>query len=418
MLAALGMPLAGAQAGAPCKTFHVHRGAKIPQERMYVPDQPRQAALSEAELLEQISAKQFHEGFAQAFRRWPDAGRMSRKRREEALACILFYLQQDSNGNGVPDWTALIDERPSLVLFPLDGDIDGDGVPNVLDPAPFNPKVKGRTNPTSVPPHLKAARADVVALQEELFQKFGILAIDHTDDHSPEVLYNLIFLLKHGFSSSFVRDLKNFRYLYAFGGHDNRVSHGGYHPEAKAISIGGISSYPAEKSARTLNLPLLTTLAHEIGHAFLFKKVAPDELRDVSQDFGGWGQVFGSEPVLSLYSPAFFARHPLLHRKARRKGASLDLPIWREHSLASSYATKNAHEWFADAFAAHILNRMGRASLLGEDWKKLLVSQPRRKGGHWSDYNNISDGLAAWIDEKMSGRTTASAQGPEIKTPH
>src|SRR4029077_5876655 len=113
--------------------------------------------------------------------------------------------------------------------------------------------------------------------QKELFREFKILAIDHPDLHSPEVLKELLFLLRHGFPPGTMKDLKDIRYLFAFSGHDPQENSAAYHRVAHAISVGGIKSFnhPLPLAGR---IHLLGTLAHEIGHAFVFENMSPGEL--------------------------------------------------------------------------------------------------------------------------------------------
>jgi len=360
-----------------------------------VPALDGEVPTGESGLLRKLSEIKTYSPFVTSYHSWlaqrPDA--LEYDDRVEWLKCILFFAEQDTDGDGVPDWTALIDGNPSRVLYPQDSDIDGDGTDNVLDPAPFNAKVKGRRAPIKLPAHVKDSRPEVAVLQATLFRKFGILAINHTDRHSPAVLRNLLLLLEHGFTSRLIRGLGGFRYIYAFAGHDARINIAAYHAVANAISIGGMQAYPAD--TRQLQLPIIATLAHEIGHAFLMHQISPGELKQVSENYGDWREVFTDPTELTLYSAAFFTPHP------RRRLASIAPPDAKKSNLISGYAATNIHEWFADAFAAAALLRMGEARRLGQEWRERLVEVPSRSKDYWVNYNNLSDGLLSWIRNKL-----------------
>src|SRR5690606_30863060 len=107
--------------------------------------------------------------FKKYFKEWlvEDKGRTSMRERIDWVKCLLSYIEMDTNGNGIPDWSAIIDERPSRILFPEDEDIDGDGIINVLDARPFNVD-SSIPNKGVVPLHLRAEDSLTAIYQEIL----------------------------------------------------------------------------------------------------------------------------------------------------------------------------------------------------------------------------------------------------------
>jgi hypothetical protein len=240
---------------------------------------------------------------------------------------------------------------------------------------------------------------------ERLREEFGLIALDKTDAHSSWVLESLLLLLREGIPPGLRPGEKSLRYVFAYAGHDDRYDKAAYHVEAKAISIGGLSTYPSASGA---NQPqILSTLAHELGHAFLFDRLAPAELRSLGESLGGWASAWRGKGAESLHGEAFFVAHPD--------------PAGAGHSITSQLATKNVHEWFADAYAAAALLRLGEKGFLGENWRERLRVPPDRKGKNWVDYNRVQPGLLAWLEAKArpglarlpSGR--ASYPGPRSR---
>jgi hypothetical protein len=366
-----------------CQPFLFHHQAAPPYHWQKSAEEKKYSAAREDRLAKKISKLPGYGSFLDYYLPWKEEQK-SLTKRVQRLECILFYAKQDTDGDGRPDWQAVIDHRPSAVLYPEDDDIDGDGTPNMLDPAPFNGRIKG--DGKKIPAHLVSAEKN---LQKKLMEKFGILAIDHSDEHSPAVLENLLFLLENG--PSFASRLKNFRYLYAFAGHDREVDIAAYHQVAKAISIGGAHTFSGKESVP--DPAILSALAHEIGHALLMEKVAAADLSRLASEFGGWE----AEPAGDLYGAQFFRPHPLHGRLQENRGrrpasAGPDLS-----NLVSSYSTTNIHEWFAETFTASVMVSLGEKGLLGEDWRRSLITVPKSRRHHWADYNNISGGLRAWF---------------------
>lgn len=385
LFALLSIFFAKAAYSAPaCRPFKLHRSADIPALW-----NGKVSALPEERLVARIGGRE--RDFPSAYLAWRQEHALPAEERREWLSCLDFYTSRDSDKDGIPDWSALADGMPASVLYPRDEDLDGDGIPNLLDPAPWNPTICGDTAPGEVPAHLRSASKAAALLQEKLFRKFGILAVDHTDEHAPTVLANLIYLLESLPSGTAG---KNLRYIFAFTGHDDRYDMAAFHVQAKAISVAGRSAFG--EAVRVPDTRILATLAHEIGHAFLFEHTSPAELRLVAEKFGGWRTAFGEKTAPGFYAPVFLLPHPANGRQCC--------------NLISRLAAQNVHEWFAEAFTAAVLLRLGAARLLGADWRRQLRYFPGRKEEYWFDYGSLSRGLAVWFEKKIF-TVSAGAQG-------
>ncbi len=248
-----------------------------------------------------------------------------------------------------------------------------------------------------IPAALKISRSDTAALQTDLFKEFGIIAINGTDEQSPEVLSDLLFLLRNTFNPAAIRSLHTLRFIYANKGYDNHTNMAAYYLEERAISIGGRKTYDGQKTGKP-NVQLIATLAHEIGHAFLFERISSTELKKISDMYGGWGSVFKSQNPESLMASSFFKPHPL-YRESRFEDL-INKPQWKASNLTSGYATTNIHEWFADAFAAVVLQKLGEKDLLGARWKEKLIVHPKKAKDYWVNYNNCSKEFSHWLEAK------------------
>ena len=281
--------------------------------------------------------------------------------------CVGHYTRQDLDHDGISDWTSIVDGNPSKMLIPFDPDIDGDGTLNLWDPAPFDHKLAGTNNPLVLPSHLVETDSDIIGFQAEIYRDYGIVALSNTDHQSPDVLQNFLYLAGTAFSKATIRKLDTFKVLYSFKSHDHEFDIAAFHWKAQAISIGGRSTYgKIEMAAADRRDPnLLSALAHEIGHAFLVQHLKPRELRNAAIRFGALDHAEIKSTDDSFYSPSFF--RPLHDNLAR--------------NFATPYAASNVHEWFAEAFAALAMRRLG----LGDPTARLTPDFIR------------------WMDSLMSG---------------
>lgn len=314
----------------------------------------------------------------------------------------------DLNHNGVSDWTAKVDGQISDVLYPNDDDLDGDGVPNVLDPAPLDPRVsKAKLAAGGVPEHL-AAQGPLGLVQGEIYRNFGMIAIEHTDRHSIGVLKALKTVLERGLSTATRKRIESVKYIYAFAGHDPVDNIAAYHRQARALSIGGVGAYGEGELDDERRIAALSSIAHELGHAFLFDQMSPAELTTVGTRFGNFRSPPESSPASDFLDRTLFLSHPLksIARLAgRNKNHGLDFisrPFWREVNIVSEYATTNIHEWFADAFAATVLQRLGEEGELGKNWQSKLTRLPAHSGAYWVNYNNLSVDFRHWLEARMA----------------
>ena len=329
------MPFGVAAATAElCRPFRVHMKAERPQLSHSEVD--TSAALKELTTLSR------RDDFPQLFATFLRRRGLTKMEQSGLLGCWLAYMRQDSDADGVADWTAVIDGRLSSTLYPLDEDMDGDGVANVLDPQPLNIDIAGQSKRAkalpSIPAHLLSTAQANREMQAKLFQKTGIIAIDHSDQHSPVVLRSFLTLLERTHSKKLISTL-DLKYLYAFRGHDDRHNIAGYHLQAKALSIGGRLTYkPNDKSLGTAR-KVTASLAHELGHAFMLAHM----------NLGGWGSLLSAESPLNLFASVFFL--PLRAQAATPENGC----------PATPYGRSNVHEWFADCYMAFTLSRLDKA---------------------------------------------------------
>jgi len=389
-----------------CSPFLIHKKVSLPYKWENSPALNNSSTKKEIEfLLKKISLIKNYAHFSQEYlarRNKQFKNTLDLKIELNLLRCIYFYLNQDTDNDGILDWSALANGQLMQVLIPNDDDIDGDGTFNIFDPDPFDPQIKGENYPSVVPEHLISTRLEAKAIQKKLYEKYEIIAIDYSDNHSEFVLHNLLLLLDGAFQISSIKNLKNFRYIYAFSGHDLKRNIAAFHLEAKAISIGGENIYHVH-SKQVDQISLLATLAHEIGHAFLFQNIAAKELIEIAKKFGGW--TIPTSPLnIDLFSQLFLTPYPEKEKfiKSNSSQEYHRLPVMKKNNFNSSYSSTNIHEWFADAFAASILQKLGKSKLLGENWQKKLIQIPKNKRGFWTNYNNISNSFSSWLEKKMN----------------
>lgn len=378
---------AGIESGTTCAPFKVHLHAEVPlPPPTNIPEiLPKNW---EPNLVEKIGKIKTQNDFPRFYQNWlkSHAEELSENNRYLWLQCLLFYTSLDTNQNGLPDWSAIVDHQPARILYPQDPDQDGDGISNVLDSNPLiSEKNKIKQNKVTIPAHLKIdsqKRPGVSQLQEQLYKDFGILAVDHTDEHSPVVLRELLFLLQKSFSKKIISDLK-INYIYAFSGHDLARNTASYHPLASAISIGGMKSYPNNEIDIQTKINLLSTLSHEIGHAILMQKINPVNLAQISSQFSNWKEINNSDLSDLFFSPVFFEPYPSKQRR----------------NIVSQYAMKNRHEWFAESFTASVLNELGKSGTLDNNWQSTLKRTSSDKSEYWVDYTNIDHDFRDWLQQ-------------------
>ncbi|HEX4924728.1 MAG TPA: hypothetical protein VFV50_11605 [Bdellovibrionales bacterium] len=286
-------------------------------------------------------------------------------------------MSADADGDGVRDWTIFDGDRVADALIPADDDLDGDGVENIWDERPLVRSRKPRAN--ELPAHLISKRAK--AAQRSLYEKFQILAIDHTDMHAPKVLEELTSILEDARARGVFRRPGNWKYLYAFAGHDDRHNQGAFHPRLEAISVGGELTYSDVKDRRRLR----ETLLHEIGHAVFFDQMRDDEIEGLNR-LAGWPLGEGPRLRDSLMKPF--------------KGADTD------GAVISKYSRRNFHEWFAESFASYVL--MGVRPPRAKVRRPVLVhahadEAPASGGGRRDFLRPLRDPVFAWFKQKFGG---------------
>jgi hypothetical protein len=83
---------------------------------------------------------------------------------------------------------------------------------------------------------------------------------------------------------------------------------------------------------------------HELGHAFVLKRLSPMALCNWAKAASPWRSLsFDCESVRSHYDPALRAPHPLVSAPASFLDSSAEIP--------SRYSMESIHEYFAESFS-------------------------------------------------------------------
>ena len=101
------------------------------------------------------------------------------------------------------------------------------------------------------------------------------------------------------------------------------------------------------------NDDMLQTIAHELGHVVAYSCENPESLRNIAVQLGHWQQP--SEEIYSFGQKYF----------QNSKGGGI-----LNESFLSTYAQANIHEWYAENFAGFIMWRLGKKSLVSNDFKE------------------------------------------------
>lgn len=299
-----------------CSRFRVHLASELPDAPKTDPGSPLPDELAQA--IESWQANLFFLRNDQQRERW--------------IRCIRSFIFLDSDHDGIPDWTALVDGRPSRTLFPLDPDMDGDGIQNIFDPDPYTPNEK--VGEKLVPKHL-GLRGEILDRQARMWEEFGVLVVNHSDKHIPDSLDVAASVFNLKSIRNWSRQTRGVNVLYAFGGRSPGFEAAAYHPTAHAISLPGVIGFGTSILSPEQKCRLKTSILHELGHALLFGVISVAELKEKALAFGGWR--FPGSLIQTMFSPAIF-----------------DLSNTRRQFFVSEYAETNVHEWFAESFAAHI----------------------------------------------------------------
>ncbi len=378
--------------------MHLEASLPVPPDIFVPKDLPENW---EVQIPISIGKIQTQEKFPELYKSWliNHPNELLAKERFAWLSCLAYYVKMDTNKNGIPDWSAIADNQPTHILFPQDPDIDGDGVPNILDPSPLDAKIKTSDFTRRIPHHLEMdSKMNPAAfrVQARLYKEYGIIAVNHTDQHSSVVLNEFLKLLETAFPKHLASNLKGLRYIYAFLGHNSMNNIAAYHKEASAISIGGQGTYAERDLSKAERVDLVAALAHEVGHAYLLEKLSALELAHLAERFGGWRNLTLSSPT-DHYSQIFFLALPFQYLNRNLENQEI-----KARNIVSQYAMTNIHEWFAESFSATILTNLGLNSYFGKgEWRKFLRKTPKTRTEYWSDFNNVSEDFRHWLNSML-----------------
>lgn len=107
----------------------------------------------------------------------------------------------------------------------------------------------------------------------------------------------------------------------------------------------------------------LYVMAHEIGHAFTYAKLTPQEVIQWSENFGPWNP--SGLRANSFEDTELLAAHPQASASPRTISQLKNTP--------SRYALSNRHEWIAECFASWMLNQ-GQLTQLSKSQQVVLLS--------------------------------------------
>lgn len=146
-------------------------------------------------------------------------------------------------------------------------------------------------------------------------------------------------LITQALPQGFLPDLSRLQRISFSKGANNGQAHGYFHANQNQITVD-VEHLSKKK--------LLETIAHEIGHAYVFSKLEPVTLAAIAKDWGDWH----TDPA-----PGSFYSHTLLRRFSGGNKLGDAFP--------SAYSYRNIHEWFSENFAQFVLHRLGYRSKLG-----------------------------------------------------
>ena len=119
--------------------------------------------------------------------------------------------------------------------------------------------------------------------------------------------------------------------------------------------------------AKQLPEQQILVMAHEVGHAFVYAKMTPQEVLRWSEAYGPWSQEnLSNQPPKNFEDAILMSPHPLKEATPRSIGQLNNTP--------SRYALSNRHEWMAECFATWLsseLNQTKRSKPLAKLTKDL-----------------------------------------------
>ncbi len=291
-------------------------------------------ARSVTEWIDAISKVAHHQNFASIYARFKPQFKNSQHELRH-LECVYRHLQLDADKDGIKDWKIVSDQQLFSHLLPQDMDWDNDGVENIYDSRPLKrDHAKRNRRRSEIPSHLllsKERSSRLNQLQDQIYKKCHVLAVNHTDRHSAKMLDLFLTVCKPALGA-FRNGAHNF-ILYAFSSHATKGDIvASFYAESNFMSIGGKAF--TIKNDETTKL----TIAHEIGHYFTFNYLTPTELAIAAARFGHWN-------VDSHNSHSFFDSQFL---KPAEGGTGF---------FPTLYARTNIHEWFSEIYAHFLYKR-------------------------------------------------------------
>jgi hypothetical protein len=308
-----------------------------------------------------------------------------------ALACPIFGLPQlghalsdvdcqpalalDTDGDGIKDWTDIVDGKRGGVLIPLDDDMDGDGIGNVFDLYPqANDDVSLRSKSSSnsarmLPKHLlfpggvaNRQDSDLRDLQQKLYQTWEIAAIQSGPSYEVWQLRVLIQVLTALFGEKQSSATSRLKYLYI----QSTVNELG---GAEAYFINSLRGMVLVSKTRNPTVfdreELFAAITHEIGHAVVFSRLSSLALQTLAERHGPWNGSFKVPRVGdSLLDRGLLTPHPDYNIPYSASLNRIGVP--------SRYALRNMHEWFAELFSRWSMSKLMKMGVVRNQSKAEL----------------------------------------------
>lgn len=296
---------------------------------------------------------------------------------------------RDTDGDGVPDFR--ISDYFGRFLEG-DTDLDGDGADNLLDADPFDP-ARGAPATPGIPSQLSweasGKPARMVRIQQELFERHGILLVERSADFTLELAQAVSDVVTRVFASTFASSsrLPTLRAVATAESSlllaDDEAGAGDFAQvfaatQTMEIYRRGIDAEPAIQ---------LGFLAHEIGHTLQYAMdfdaterneivrrnyVAAPNFHALVGSFG-WTRVplaVDPESAYSLFRPQYIAEQPYDYRYRDESPAAWeawlaeiydeagdaylgDERVTRLH-LLGDYSLSSPWEWYSDHLIAYL----------------------------------------------------------------
>jgi len=243
-----------------------------------------------------------------------------------------YKYTNDFDDDKKPDWGS--HQGIANYLVPLDNDLDNDGIENLMDAMPYTPNLFKKSRKNHLPSHLLHNKSRSIRyLQRKIFKISGVVVLIEDEMSDPTALEAILKIFKSFTTYQSLAITKHLKSIYISNTQFQSEALGYFVDPLKAIILkGSIASYSNDQ--------IISTIAHEMGHAFTFGNVSPKELASLSTRYGGWPETYPQNLYDEQLTQKFWGNNKY------------------PEMFPSSYAFVNIHEWFAENFAHFVMKRM------------------------------------------------------------